>query len=607
MLLYIESGLWDKMSDSNTERNKDFFEFRKTLSIIESHSSTLVLDTIDFQPQSEGLPSIDKQIKKSNTLGTGGIGIVFSADQPNLERIVAIKQLKVAPNRGDYARLLEHEAKITGRLEHPNILPVYMYGQIAGQPTMVMKRLEGETWDHHLSKSPCSQSMTELVSAIRIIQEVGKAVAYAHSYKIIHRDIKPENIHLGRHGEVFLLDWGLAIELGKTNIFPEKALVGTPAYMPPEMAKSESDKQSEATDVYLLGATLYEAIFNQSPHQGSSISEILENIRTTKKINIPKNIPEVLRSLLNRALAFEPENRYARVSDLLEALEQVKSTLQNLPFIRNIERQCEIIQYAITNELRDWQESIESMLFSYSALCEDYYARTLELEVQKTVVMAIELEITLQRYSSARRFITKLPKPNQKLENHLDEVESQTLAKLENYAEWKNQNNPSTGLVYRLSASSILMVVWGSIAWILHSVPQFGYKSSWGWGITLLVFVIFNKGFRLTKHNKNIAWAICMLVLCTVSAAIITPMLEIDFAVRMAFVQMSYGIALGLMAILISSVFWMASIPFWISAFLVAAYPEHNDTWTAMSKSLAFGGMSLFWYVQNPRSVKWTK
>ena len=95
-----------------------------------------------------------------------------------------------------------------------------------------------------------------------------------------------------------------------------------------------------------------------------------------------------------------------------------------------------------------------------------------------------------------------------------------------------------------------------------------------------------------------------MLVLCTASAGVLTSALGVPFEVRMAFVQMTYGIALGLMGILITPVFWMAAIPFGLSSFLVAYFPEYNDVWTSMSKSLAFGGMTLYWLWKDPTVVR---
>ncbi|MEC8380107.1 MAG: serine/threonine-protein kinase [Myxococcota bacterium] len=590
---------------SNENAQATHIDVHKTLSIIGLEVTTLTYeyDEVDGIEQAS-LADIDAQLKTLDTIGSGGVGVVFAAKQHQLDRTVAIKQLKMDVSQALLSRLLEHEAKITGKLEHPNILPIYMYGRIEGHPTIVMKKLDGETWTDRIKAKPYHGEVSDLIPRIRILQEVGNAVAYAHSRGIIHRDIKPDNIHLGTHGEVFLLDWGLAIELGKPNIFPSKVLVGTPAYMPPEMANTEIYRQDHRTDIYLLGASLYEAIFGTSPHQGSQIPEVLDSIRERTPLQFPREIPQILQTLLARAMAHDLEDRYKSMESFLSALETTKTTIQYLPFIKNIQQQADLIQTAIGYELEDWKDNLESMILSYSALRKEHNERDLERKVTQTLVMAINQEIERENPSYARRIFERLPQPVPEIEHRLLMVEKRTQLELEHYSEWQRQNDPDAGMSYRMWASGILTVVWGVIAWVLYASPQITYKSSWGWGVTLLIFGVFHKGFRITARNRNIGYSIGMLIVCTISGAMVSSALDVPFEMRMAFVQMAYGVSLGLMGILIAPVFWMAAIPFWLSALLVAYYPEYNDVWTSLSKSMAFGGMTLFWFIKNPTAIR---
>lgn len=590
------------MTDKKDQLSTSVIDFHKTLSIIDGNHMSLHYDDIEDGEKGTELPNIESHIETIQHLGTGGIGIVYTANQCTLDRIVAYKQLKINTAHGIQS-LLEHEAKIMGRLEHPNILPVHLYGLMDGRPTMVMKRLQGESWREKIERHPSTASTNDIIQCIRILQEVGKAVSYAHKNGIIHRDIKPENIHLGDNGEVFLLDWGLSIPIRGQSIFPVSALLGTPAYMPPEMAAANVEKQNESTDVYLLGATLYEAILNRSPHQGESVHEVVDNILNTHYIDIPTHLPERLQYLFIRSMAYDPIDRYPSVDKFLEALEQVKGRLQNLPIIRSIQNQSSLILYSIKHEIFDWEDNVDGLILGYQSMKEGFFDLNLDKLVQSTLEEGIRTALKIDNLRLAQKLFVELPHQNIELNKQLNKAEDDKQKNLIAYSQWTKQNDPSHGQVYRLWATSCLTLIWASISWILYELPEVEYKSSWGWGITLFVFIVFNKGFRITRINKNISYSIAMLVLCTISGILISNQLSADFTTRMAFIQMNYGIALGLMGILISRVFWAASIPFWVSGFLVAKYPEHNDVWTSASKSLAFGGMTLFWLIQQRKSI----
>jgi tRNA A-37 threonylcarbamoyl transferase component Bud32 len=214
---------------------------------------------------------------------TGGIGRVWVAKDEHLGREVALKELR--PERADspeaVARFVE-EARITGQLEHPGIVPVYELAPSGegGRPFFAMQLVAGrtladavKTYHEQHSGWPRTRRLLELQALLGAFVAVCNAVAYAHSQRVIHRDLKPQNVVLGEFGEVMVLDWGLAKVIGRTGgdayLLPVAAsgdeprdgtqmgqVVGTPAYMAPEQAQGRPDLVDGRTDIYGLGAIL---------------------------------------------------------------------------------------------------------------------------------------------------------------------------------------------------------------------------------------------------------------------------------------------------------------------------------------------------------------
>lgn len=249
-------------------------------------------------------------------LGQGGMGVVYAARQHALDREIAVKMLNTcsSKNQGSIDKFLS-EAVITGKLDHPNIVPVYDVGGTAdGTVFYAMKEVSGSAWDDSIKEMSLDENL-------RILMSVCDAVAFAHDRGIVHRDLKPENVMLGDYGEVLLMDWGLALHLGgEQGDVPdqESGLAGTPAYMAPEMACCNVDKLGPATDIYLLGGILYEIVTGLKPHGGgnvfATISSAMENYIQ------PSDSQGELIDIATTAMATEPGDRYASVKDFQAAV-----------------------------------------------------------------------------------------------------------------------------------------------------------------------------------------------------------------------------------------------------------------------------------------------
>lgn len=267
----------------------------------------------------------------SSTLGEGGMGIVRRASQVALHRDVAVKTIK--PDLSDdLAYFLIQEAWTTGNLEHPNVVPVYTLGQGEdGLPILVMKKISGVAWDEVMANSSrwpgeFTGIDNHLERHLRVLMHVASAVHFAHSRGVIHRDLKPPNVMVGHFGEVFLVDWGIALAFNDDapahlqRASEIEGLGGTLEYMAPEMAAAEGHLFGPHTDVYQLGAMLHEVLTGNPPHRASSVEEALVHAFESPAADYGPEVPRELADICHRAMAPEPAERYQSAADFRHAL-----------------------------------------------------------------------------------------------------------------------------------------------------------------------------------------------------------------------------------------------------------------------------------------------
>jgi tetratricopeptide (TPR) repeat protein/predicted Ser/Thr protein kinase len=200
-------------------------------------------------------------------LGAGGMGEVWEARDAQLQRSVALKFV-LAAEPGDVARL-KREAQTAARLTHPNIAAVYEVGDLDGRAFIAMQLVQGP--------SMAGFARTDRRELVRLVRDAAVAVHYAHGQGVIHRDLKPPNLMV-ENGRVFVMDFGLARRAGaRTSLSASGVMVGTPAYMPPEQARGQSDVDARA-DVYSLGATLYELLGGRPPFSGDEVLDVLTRV-----------------------------------------------------------------------------------------------------------------------------------------------------------------------------------------------------------------------------------------------------------------------------------------------------------------------------------------
>jgi serine/threonine-protein kinase len=280
----------------------------------------------------------------------GGIGRVWIARDNDMEREVALKELHPEyAHRDDLKARFIAEAKITGQLQHPGIVPVHELARQSadGQPFYTMRFISGRTMseaigDYHYKRNAGKASTIELRELLAAFISVCNTVAYAHSRRVIHRDLKPLNIVMGDFGEAMVLDWGLAKVIGadeppKTRLPVALAhdawrtptelgqFIGTPGYCSPEQAEGRLDILDERSDVYSLGACLYQLLTERAPFVGKTTEAILEAV-SREPPTLPRDIvsdtPRGLEAICLKALAKKPGDRYQSAKDLARDVER---------------------------------------------------------------------------------------------------------------------------------------------------------------------------------------------------------------------------------------------------------------------------------------------
>ena len=212
-------------------------------------------------------------------VGRGGQGVVFRARQKSLNRTVALKVISLGQWASEaHLKRFRREAEAAASLDHASIVPIYEVGERDGSCYFSMKFVEGGQLDEVVRRTPISTR-----NAAELIAKVARTVHYAHEHGILHRDIKPGNILLDANGEPHLTDFGLARLLDtQSSVTRTIEVLGTPSYMAPEQAAGETTKLSKATDVYGLGAVLYQLLTGQPPFAGGTTYETIRLLRDTE-------------------------------------------------------------------------------------------------------------------------------------------------------------------------------------------------------------------------------------------------------------------------------------------------------------------------------------
>lgn len=295
----------------------------------------------------------DQRFEITQELARGGLGEVFIARDRQLNRNVALKQiLQRWLNSPDFNERFLMEAEITGRLEHPGVVPVYALGRRSdGCYYYAMRLIRGVTLEAEIerffdpsARRDSTERNLELHQLLRRFIDVCHTIDYAHSRGVIHRDLKPANIMLGKYGETLVVDWGLAkhVDVGEDPATAAESLLvpgsgsgsaatqygsalGTPRYMSPEQAAGHLHLIGPASDIYSLGATFYHLLTGKPPQTGISIEQLLEKVRRNEfppPRSVRGDVARPLEAICLRAMRLSPSDRYDSAGEMAQDIER---------------------------------------------------------------------------------------------------------------------------------------------------------------------------------------------------------------------------------------------------------------------------------------------
>lgn len=475
----------------------------------ESHLASLPLLT----QREEGEPS---ELSLGKPLGSGGMGLVLEAVQVPLGRDVAVK--KVRPERESKTatvRLLQ-EAWCTGLLEHPNIVPVYLLGvDGSGAPMLVMKKIEGTSWrDIIHDKAQVPQMHQERYERdplgwhLEILIRMCTALQFAHSRGVIHRDLKPENVMIGAFGEVYLLDWGIAVGLHQEHegrlpmANKSKELVGTPAYMSPEMAAGEKGVVGIWTDIYLLGATLHEVLTGAPPHSGDSLFQVMFHAFCSTPYEYGPKVPTELAALCHKAMHHTAEHRFADVASFRQAIDTFLLHRSSQQLSDEAGVRLGLLQERMERAQEEDDESAPfeiSRLFGESRFGFEQALRKwpenaqAQAGLQESLEAMAVWEITQGHQQAAAVLLAELERANPDLEERLEELaakQAETAEQLEELKRIQRELDPQLGVGQRSYLALLLALIWGLYPIIALVLESYKYHRM-GYGSHIMCALLF--------------------------------------------------------------------------------------------------------------------
>ena len=266
-------------------------------------------------------------------IGRGGMGVVYKARQVGLNRLVALKVV-LAGAHADAVQLarFHSEARAVARLRHPSIVQIHDIGEHDGLPYFSLELVEGGSLAQRLARQP-----QPVAVAARLVEQLARAVYFAHTQGIIHRDLKPANILLATAGDTpmaldaplssdaiaKITDFGLAKSVDDAVRTHSGAIMGTPSYMPPEQARGDSGGVGPAADQYALGAILYDLLTGRPPFKGTTLLDTLEQVQTREPVppsQLQAKVPADLETICLKCLQKDPRKRYSSTLELAEDL-----------------------------------------------------------------------------------------------------------------------------------------------------------------------------------------------------------------------------------------------------------------------------------------------
>lgn len=568
------------------------------------------------------------ELRVHDVIGQGGMGIVRAAEQVALGRTVAVKSLKEGRRDPSAALDLLREAWVTGSLEHPNIVPVhYLKVEDDGTPSIVLKRIEGVEWSRLVRDAAEVErrfgAKDLLAWNLGILLQVLNALRFAHSHGIIHRDLKPSNVMIGDYGEVYLLDWGIAVSLrddgsGRLPLASHATeLAGTPCYMAPEMLAREGDPPlSERTDVYLAGAVLYELITGAPPHAGTNALAVITSVIASRP-EFPPGLPYELVRICQQAMHPDPAGRFESIDALRAAMQRYLEHRGSAQLAaRARERLGELReQLAPSAAGTARQEDIYRLFGACRYGFRDALAVWPENEdarrgLVEAVVAVAELELAAGRPQAAVSLLGELdePHPLQEVAKQAARAHALRVAELEHLG---RQHDRSIGTRTRMFLAVLFGGMFTVFPIIIAQVPTFRHVPHWGHGAWALGFAAAlvlarywaRESMGATMINRNISASVIFLFGVQGLIALGGWLSGVEVTELWRWNQLLYLAVIGMATITIDVALWPACLGYVVTFLGSSRFPEHALYFTAAANGLFTVVAAWHW---RPATLRYT-
>ncbi len=533
----------------------------------------------------------DTEFDLRGELGRGGMGIVHLATQVALGRDVALKTTMKDSSQNSEDALLQ-EARVMGLIEHPNVVPVHLIGRDdEGRPVIVMKRVEGRTWASILREDP-----TNLDRHLDILMQACRAFEYAHDIGVLHRDIKPENVMVGTFGEVYVMDWGLAVSLndgqfGLPNAKDSTAIVGTPAYIAPEMTIGDGQRLAASTDVYLLGGVLYEIVTGRAPHQGKSLFEVFRSAYEGKERPYPDALPREMKEIIEKAMALKNEDRFRTVSEFRQSLNGCRAHRHSVELaLEALERLGEL-KAGLNGTSIDVYRIFGAARFGFEQALTIWAENTEASEgLQDALITMFGFEESHDNFEAASSLFSDIEDPCDDLIRRLAKLKervSGAAKELAHLRQLRQDLDSDVGLASKSKALTVFAFGWLPVIWIKEITHALGLEGdAWPFfGTSTLFFplmammtIVGWKGFKANTANRVLIKTLWLLWAASYFMHIAAWFSGAPLHVGIACEIMMFAAALISLGMVLETRLQYAGYVFGIGAIIALLLPDHFYT-----------------------------
>ncbi|MFO0711391.1 MAG: serine/threonine-protein kinase [Sandaracinus sp.] len=539
----------------------------------------------------------------SNVLGEGGMGVVHAATQRSLARSVAIKRPLLAQQSDD----LVFEGRIMASVEHPNVVPVHALGRDANErAVLVMKHVDGASL-RTLLRQPEHTAWPRLLTRwgdrlgaiVGILGEVADALDHAHAQGIVHRDVKSENVMVGAFGEVYLLDWGIALRVGTPSPATVGQIVGTPGFMAPEMVL-DPDGADARTDVYLLGALLHEALTGRLRHRGDSLFELLGAAVESEPFAYGPAVPGDLAALANRATSREPADRPESALAFRAALGEHTRHREAHGLLAAARAAMEPLVAGRVSLVEPEAASRLAEAVAALGAARRVHPEAVEADHDRYLALATEREIALESPVAARTFSRRRRAPDPDHEARIDALEARqeaTRSQAQELARAKAEADVSVTMRQRvwLLAAVFVPVLLGTIFLTTTELAAGAELTTRGLLTTNLVATLM-LGVGLTlgrayffgnRGNRLLSFYGATAFLGATWVHLVSYLTDVPTPVALAYAHALIGTVFAVGAIAVAPGYWLGAVS---SVILCAGFVLHPE-WAAVLSPLGMLGV----------------